>query len=374
MPNYAPGIRFESGGSMDRPVAMASTSLTAFVGVDVDTTGEIAHGELKLIAKIGDVDRYVTANDESSLRLKKVMGSYFVAGGSFCYLAHVNGADEESFSETLATALDRNKSLSLIAFPGLTEDTTAHAAAYAKIKAYADTRKDLFILIDPPADMTYNAALTYFAGLTASSYAAAYFPWVTLNGAEFIPPSGLIAAQYGKVDNDVGVHQVAAGTQHGVLPAIGVQTKVSQNQHDAAFNTSLDNFKLNLIRTLDGYGTTIWGARTMEAGEFAHISVRRLFIFAEQSITESLQWVVFEPNNKALWGTVHRSITAFLRNLWLRGALVGNKENEAFYVKISEENNPPSERDAGKLNIEIGMAPSRPAEFIIIKLVQSTQS
>ncbi len=112
----------------------------------------------------------------------------------------------------------------------------------------------------------------------------------------------------------------------------------------------------------------------MKTGEFKHLNVRRLFIFAEQSITGSLKWVIFEPNNKALWGTVQRSITSFLRNLWQQGALVGTKEEEAFYVKINEENNPESGRDQGFLNIEIGMAPTHPAEFVIIKLSQNTKT
>jgi hypothetical protein len=373
---YAPGIYFENGPTPDRTIAMASTSLLAFVGVNIAISPAFATGELKLVSKMSDVDVLITDGADSSLLLKKVIKSYFTAGGSFCYLANVDSAD---FAESLAMALNRSSSISLVAFPGSATDEATYSDHYASILTYVEGRKDIVLLIDVPKTnnvaKSYADAITYIKAKTASSYASSYYPWVAVSGNDFIPPSGVIAALYGKTDNDVGVHQVAAGVQHGLITAaVGVETKISQNQHLTAVEPNISNLKLNLIRPLDGYGITVWGARTMDGGEFKHLNVRRLFIFAEQSIKNSLQWVVFEPNTKALWGSVNRSITAFLRRLWQQGALVGKKEEEAFYIKIDEENNPVSERNVGRLHIEIGLAPSHPAEFIIIKLIQSSQS
>jgi hypothetical protein len=372
---YVPGIYFENGPAADRSIALASTSLIAFVGIDISSDAKFPKGDLQPALKSSDVDDLVKDGSDSSLLFKKVVKSYFSSGGSLCFIANVDGADLE---DSLKTALNRNGSISLVAFPGSATDETTYDEHLAVILPYVEGRKDMVLLVDIPKSggnmKSYTDAIGYVTGKSASSYAASYFPWVAASGVDYIPPSGMIAALYGKTDNDVGVHQVAAGVQNGILMgAVAVPTKVSQNQQETAVAGDTKKLKLNLIRPLDGYGITVWGARTWDNDEFMHINVRRLFIFAEQSIKNSLQWVVFEPNNKALWGSVNRSITAFLKRLWQQGALVGKKEQEAFYVKIDEENNPIAERDAGRLHIEIGLAPSHPAEFIIIKLIQSTQ-
>ena len=118
-------------------------------------------------------------------------------------------------------------------------------------------------------------------------------------------------------------------------------------------------------------GSVIWGARTTSADpEWRYLNVRRLLIFLEQSIEQSTSWVVFEPNDQSLWNSITRNVAAFLRREWLAGALVGDKEEQAFYVKCDAETNPPESIDLGRVITEIGVAPSRPAEFVVFRIAQ----
>jgi uncharacterized protein len=372
-----PGVHFEKAASTDRAIAMASTSLTAFIGVKcLANTGVIS------ITSSVEADSLIDGSDKKlgNDLLVSAVKSYFSAGGKICYIVSAESSAVDKFESSIKTALNKVTNLSLVAFPGSASmKASEHQALCSKIMAYVENRADLFFIMDCPnkedgSSMGYGDAITYCMSLSASSYTTAYYPLVSTDGGKnFIPASGLIAAQYGITDATVGVHQPAAGAIHGALTtATSVKTVISQNIQVATLNDE-KKLKLNAIRPINGYGICLWGARTLNTAEFKHLNVRRLFIFAEKSIKESLKWVVFEPNNKELWGTVERGITAFLLKLWQQGALVGNKSEEAFYVKIDEENNPASERGQGFLNIEIGLAPVHPAEFVIIKLAQATK-
>ena len=133
--------------------------------------------------------------------------------------------------------------------------------------------------------------------------------------------------------------------------------------------------RVNAIRTFPGSGIVVWGARTTsEDSEWTYVNVRRLLMFIEESIDEGTQWVVFEPNTPKLWGSVKRNLTAFLTTVWRDGALFGETAEQAFYVKVDETNNDETERNAGRLNVEIGVAPVKPAEFVVIRISQRSQA
>lgn len=379
----APGVYVEKGENTTKAISMASTGLTVFIGINCSKD--------LLALPVGGIDAIVSANEAESIidgdedaengnqLLLKAVKSYFSAGGKVCYLANIDGPNVDEFDQSLKTTLDQNTAVNLVCFPGAADKTMKHKALCSKVMSYVEKRADMMFIMDIPEKedgtvMAYNDAIDYSLEFSASSYTTGYYPWVSLDGKSFVPPCGLIAAQYGITDSAVGVHQAAAGVQHGALTAVvGVNSVITQNIQNAVVNESA-KLKLNIIRPVAGYGICLWGARTLDTGEYMHLNVRRLFVFAEKSIKESLKWVVFEPNSTQLWGIVERGITAFLLKLWQQGALVGNKAEDAFYVKIDAENNPSSERDQGYLNIEIGMAPTHPAEFVVIKLVQNTKS
>ena len=174
---------------------------------------------------------------------------------------------------------------------------------------------------------------------------------------------------YSHTDIVRGVHKAPAGINVGYLnSATGVELEVNKAQHD-----TLNPIGVNVIRSFPGAGVVVWGARTLSAdAEWKYVNVRRLFLFLEETIDEGTQWVVFEPNTPKLWGSVSRNITAFLTGVWRDGALAGTSAAEAFFVKVDAENNPPSVVDAGRLIIEVGVAPVKPAEFVIIRISQKT--
>jgi hypothetical protein len=206
-----------------------------------------------------------------------------------------------------------------------------------------------------------------------STYGALYYPWIwiynPLSGFNVpIPPSGPALGRYAYTDTNVGVWKSPAGVNDGLLlSAVQVQTTVTDADQD-----SLNPNGIDAIRNLLGYGNVIYGARTLAAtgSEWTYISVRRLFIYVEQSLKQSLQWVVFEPNDDQTWAAVTRDITAFLTTLWQAGGLFGATAAEAFFVTCNATNNPPETRALGQMYIDIGLAPVYPAEFVVIRMTQ----
>jgi hypothetical protein len=151
-----------------------------------------------------------------------------------------------------------------------------------------------------------------------------------------------------------------------VAGAVGLEVNATKGEQDG-----LNPIGVNCIRAFPGRGIRVWGARTVSSDpSWRYINVRRLFNYVEASIERGTQWVVFEPNDQDLWARVRRDISAFLRMVWRSGALFGSTPEEAFYVKCDAELNPPEVRDSGQLIIEIGMAPVKPAEFVIVRISQ----
>jgi phage tail sheath protein FI len=151
-----------------------------------------------------------------------------------------------------------------------------------------------------------------------------------------------------------------------VRGALGLETQLSRNEQD-----TLNPIGVNCIRSFAGRGVRVWGARTLSSDPaWRYVNVRRLFNYIEKSIELGTQWVVFEPNTPDLWARVRRDVGAFLSRSWREGMLFGLTASEAFYVKCDAELNPPEVRDAGQLVIDVGLAPVKPAEFVIFRLSQ----
>ncbi|MEZ4868515.1 MAG: phage tail sheath subtilisin-like domain-containing protein [Caldilineaceae bacterium] len=202
-----------------------------------------------------------------------------------------------------------------------------------------------------------------------SMHGALYYPWVKImdpvsGRSKFIPPSGHIAGIYARSDSQRGVHKAPANED--ISGVIDVQINVTKGEQDL-----LNPAGINCIRKFPGRGVRVWGARTLSSDPaWRYINVRRLFNYVEESVERSMQWTVFEPNDVYLWGKVKRDITAFLRTVWRSGALFGVDPNQAFYVKCDEELNPAEIRDQGIMICEIGMAPVKPAEFVVFRFSQ----
>jgi phage tail sheath protein FI len=205
-----------------------------------------------------------------------------------------------------------------------------------------------------------------------SGFGAFYFPWLVVKDPlspkkmATVPPSGHIAGIYARVDSTRGVHKAPANEP--IRGALDLAYRVTREEQG-----ELNINGVNCIRFFPGQGIRVWGARTLaeSSSEWKYINVRRLFNMIEESIARSTQWVVFEPNDETLWNSIKRDVSAFLTMLWRQGALKGTTPEEAFFVKCDEEINPSDVINAGIVVTVIGVAPVKPAEFVVFKIGQS---
>lgn len=256
--------------------------------------------------------------------------------------------------------------ISLVCVPGATGQNVQSA-----VVDHCQKLLDRFAILDAaPASSIAKVTDQFSWTRSEKGYAALYYPWIQVrnpaNGRlEAWPPSGHVAGAFARTDASRGVHKAPANT--GLRGAIGVEARL----------TDIDQGRLNLmginvLRVFPGQGQpVIWGARTTSGDldrNWQYVNVRRLFIFLEQSIEVGIRWAVFEPNDLSLWQRLKRTISAFLTQAWRDGALFGAKAEDAFYVRIDEELNPPASRALGRLTIEVGLQPTYPAEFIVLRI------
>jgi hypothetical protein len=236
--------------------------------------------------------------------------------------------------------------------------------------AHCERMGNRFAIIDPLPDLSPQDVKKWREVETNfdSKYAAMYYPWVKVSGPDgrplAVPPSGHLAGIFARSDTERGVHKAPANEViRGALEAAQMITKGEQD--------TLNPIGVNCIRSFTGRGLRVWGARTLSSDPaWRYVNVRRLFNYVESSIEHGTQWVVFEPNDPDLWARVKRDVEAFLTGAWRDGMLFGRTPQEAFFVKCDEELNPPDVRDRGQLFIDIGLAPVKPAEFVVFRLSQ----
>jgi phage tail sheath protein FI len=204
-----------------------------------------------------------------------------------------------------------------------------------------------------------------------SKHAALYYPWVTVldpvSGKETdLPPSGFVAGIYARNDVERGVHKAPANEV--VRLALGFETLLNRGQQEV-----LNPEGINCFRFFEGRGMRLWGARTISSDpEWKYVNVRRYFAYLERSTDKGTQWAVFEPNGEALWASVRRTVEDFLLNEWQNGALLGDKPEKAFFVRCDRSTMTQNDLDNGRLICLVGVAPLKPAEFVIFRIGQWT--
>jgi hypothetical protein len=259
--------------------------------------------------------------------------------------------------------------ISILAVPGITSQTVQNAMI-----TQCESLMDRFAVFDPvynlanALDDIQNQRRRY-----DTKYAALYFPNLLANdpvsGLEIVlPPSGHMLGLYAKTDVERGVHKAPANVV--VQGITGVEVVINKGEQDI-----LNPDNINVIRDFraNNRGIRVWGARCLTSDtQWKYVPVRRLFIFVEESLDEGTQWVVFEPNDEPLWARVRQSITNFLVRVWRDGALMGAKQEEAFFVRCDRTTMTQDDIDNGRLIILVGIAPVKPAEFVIIRISQYT--
>ncbi|WP_437729250.1 phage tail sheath family protein [Sorangium sp. So ce861] len=276
--------------------------------------------------------------------------------------------------------LDRIDDVSILVIPGASAEVAEKGVAYVEGRLLGD----IIYIVDPPDPPGNTEPSTQIENIKAfvkgfsrkSSYAALYFPWVVISdpysnvsgATRLAPPSGMIAGLYARTDNTRGVWKAPAGTEAGLLGAIGVAAPISDGDQDA-----LNPIGVNCIRQFPASGIVVWGARTMATSsnpEYRYVPVRRMTMFLKTSLYRGTQWVVFEPNDEPVWSAIRFNINAFMLTQFRAGAFQGGKPADAFYVKCDADNNPQATIDAGQVHILVAFAPLKPAEFVIIHIQQ----
>ena len=316
-----------------------------------------------------------------------VNGFYDNGGGkAYVYIAGVKDLDvsirENQADKVGLYAFDDCDDMALHVAPGLSFNQQR------EMLEHCETRKDRFAILDGPIVSTGDMDIQ----ASNKGYGANYVPWVkvtkpswytgeqdikvtgpnrrklikTEKNELFVPPSGHIVGVYARTDTERGVHKAPANEI-----VMGI-TGLSQNIN-AIEQGQYNDRGINVIRIFKDRGIRVWGARTLATKSdpsWKYINVRRLFIMVEQSILGGVQWAVFEPNDQTLWKKLTRDVRAYLMRVWRSGALFGATPEEAFYVKCDSETNPRYLIDAGQVNVQVGICPVKPAEFVVFAIGQ----
>lgn len=390
----------------------ALTRLRASTNQDTfdDFTAVVAGGgELLLTAGVASVASSVTiapaANDAQSavglLRLGQLAGGTEIIGGAITrplantavpryfvgdhalpaagVVAVVAGSDGDPVTTDLPyiagfARLDDKDDVSLICVPGIGSSTVVgEGMNYCANRSLSDC----FFIGDMGVDVDTVEEAQAFVGAISpkNSYGAVYMPWLLAldpSGVSkepiALPPSGYIAGQYARTDNLRGVWKAAAGTSAGIAGSTGLVVRLTDVEQGLLNPTP---YHVNVLREFAAAGRVIWGARTITSdAEWNYIPVRRTAIMLRVSIYRGIQWAVFEPNDTQLWAQLRLNISSFMMTLYRRGAFQGNTPDKAFFVKVDGETTTQADIDAGIVNIQIGFAPLKPAEFIVVQISQ----
>ncbi len=255
--------------------------------------------------------------------------------------------------------------------PGETLDLAMVKAVQTSIIAHCERLGDRMAILDMPRGLNPTEAKQWRQDVTGfdTAYAAMYYPWIEVTDMatdkpRLMPPSGYVAGVWARTDNVRGVHKAPANEV--VQGITGVEYNATRGEQDI-----LNPIGVNCIRSFPGRGIRIWGARTLTSNAlWRYIPVRRLFNMIETTIENGTQWAVFEPNEPRLWAQIRRDINAFLVTQWSAGALYGDSPDQAFFVRCDAETDPPESRELGRLIVEVGIAPVKPAEFVIFRISQ----
>lgn len=269
-------------------------------------------------------------------------------------------------------ALEGVDLFNILCLPGITDPgILMEADAYCK-------ERRAFMIVDAPKNNEPDEMATYIAGtgLPKTDHGAVYYPWIKIadplkkGKLRKTAPSGSIAGLYARTDTTRGVWKAPAGTDASLVGAQGVGYVLTDGQ-----NGILNPLGVNCIRSFPVRGILSWGARTLQganamASEYKYIPIRRLALYIEESLYRGTQWVVFEPNDEPLWAQIRLNVGAFMHNLFRQGAFQGSSPREAYFVKCDSETTTQNDINLGIVNILVGFAPLKPAEFVIIKIQQ----
>ncbi|MFI8835020.1 phage tail sheath family protein [Streptomyces afghaniensis] len=367
--------------------------------LETKTPGPIAGAGTSTAALIGKVEKEGVTPDKpvlvtnwtqytqnfgelQGLSLPHALRGFFRNGGNLAYVVPVDDASGTDGITGALDALTRVPDVSIVCVPGVTD-----TAKQKEVIEHCEVMGDRFAILDgprvpgptdeptdeptPPSNPLEAVKAQQPALTTERGFGALYWPWIVTDDPEAaageaatlpVAPSGHIAGVMARSDNERGVHKAPANEV--VRGALALQYNLNDKEQSV-----LNNLGINALRTFPGGPPVVWGARTLTTQTpWRYVNVRRLVAYISDSLLQGLHWAVFEPNNTALWKALERTVIEFLTRVWQAGALFGRTAAEAFYVKIDDELNPEPVRALGQVFIEIGLAPTRPAEHVVVRL------
>jgi len=392
---HTPGVYVQEVPAGPRPIQAVGTSTPVFIG-----DAPLADAMVNQARAVNNWSEFVARfmqkeeKDRKSTVLSNAVYGFFENGGSRCFIVNTGGDD--GIQDALAAAAIEDE-IAIVAAPGRSDPAT-HAA----LQAHCEDLKDRVAILDTPEEVEDIGLLTQAETvpvpkdaegggkgrrsraadegpkeggmLPAQSdrgFTTVYFPWLTVmdpisNTLINVPPSGHMAGIWARTDAVRGVHKAPANET--VNGALNLTYRLTRDEQGV-----LNDVGVNCIRLFARSGIRVWGARTRAdaASEWRYVNVRRLFCMIEESLAEGTNWIVFEPNDRTLWKHIRRDIGAFLTRVWRDGALFGSTPDEAFFVKCDDETNPPDVIDAGQVVAIVGIAPVKPAEFVVFQVMQS---
>jgi phage tail sheath protein FI len=364
--------------------------LEELIGANIDDPDEAVDAIYEALGKNATLKKKYAEflSTPSVFKFVASLEGFFSNGGGKCYVYLMGVSDldtslcENQNDKLGLYAFDDCEDIAIMAAPGLSRSQQREMLEMCEI------RKDRFAILDGPivsaGDMSIPAS--------AKGYGAIYVPWVKVTKPSwfvgnqdinikgplrrklikaeknelFVPPSGHLCGLMARVDTERGVHKAPANEL--VLGITGLSQNINRLEQ-AQYNDR----GINCIRDFKDRGIRVWGARTLATKSdpsWKYINVRRLFIMVEQSIMLGSQWAVFEPNDQTLWKKIQRDVRSYLMRVWRSGALFGATPEEAFYVKCDSETNPRYLIDAGQVNVQVGICPVKPAEFVVFAIGQ----
>ena len=355
------------------PIAGAPTGIAAFVGWAAQGPTDSAI----LLRSWSDFQQQFGGFDPR-FYLGYAVSHFFANGGQQAYVVRLasdgNGGAPAASAAVMTGVhlLDAVPIFNLLAVPG-----EADPGLMAQLQAYCAGRKS-FLIVDSAPGSTFatlqNGPDSLMTGANAIN-AAFYFPWLNALDAQQnitrpFPPSGFVAGLYAATDASRGVWRSPAGLRANLTGESGPVLGLTDPQIGV-----LSPHAINCIRHIAQFGDVVWGDRTLAgsdqaASDWKYVSVRRLALYIEQSLSNGIQWAVFEPNNAQLWAQLRSSVGAFMQTLFVQGAFQGTTPAQAYFVKCDASNNPQVNIDQGVVNILVGFAPVKPAEFIVIQIQQ----
>lgn len=308
-------------------------------------------------------------------------GTQMLTGGADGGDLDASDYDGSEADRTGIYALDKADLFNIFCIPPITRDTDTADSTWTAALAYCKTRRAMLVVDPPntwvrPSDVTSDSDGSAGVFTVRDENSAVYYPRLKMadplqenRTAEFVP-CGVVAGIYARTDTQRGVWKAPAGQDAGMLGVRGLSYKMTDGE-----NGVLNPIGVNCLRTFPIVGNVVWGARTMEgadrlASEWKYLPVRRTALFIEESLYRGTQWAVFEPNDEPLWAQLRLNIGAFMQNLFRQGAFQGSSAKEAYFVKCDSDTTTQNDINLGIVNIIVGFAPLKPAEFVIIKIQQ----